>query len=127
MMALASARERNHSMLKSRNLPLKLSPTPFCQGLPGSIRAVSMPWSTIHSQQRAGDELRVVVGAQVARRTTLADQPRQHLDDTARAHRPSTSIASPSLVHSSVTVRHLSCCPFPFAFARDVQGNFERF
>ena len=25
--------------------------------------------------------------------------------------RPSTSIARPSLVHSSVTVRHLSCCP----------------
>jgi hypothetical protein len=24
------------------------SPTPFCHGLPGSIRAVSMPWSTIH-------------------------------------------------------------------------------
>src|SRR5258708_323719 len=36
-------------------------------------------------QQRAGDELRAVVGAQVARRTTLADQRRQHFDDTARA------------------------------------------
>jgi hypothetical protein len=50
IMTLAWARERNHSMLKhsSRNLPLKLSLTPFCQGLPGSIRAVSMPWSTIH-------------------------------------------------------------------------------
>lgn len=41
-MILASARERNHSRLRhsSRNLPLKLSLTPFCHGLPGSIRAV---------------------------------------------------------------------------------------
>jgi len=31
-------------MLKhsSRNLPLKLSPTTFCHGFPGSIRAVSI-------------------------------------------------------------------------------------
>jgi hypothetical protein len=50
MTTLAWARERNHSALKhsSRNLPLKLSATPFCQGLPGSINAVSMPWSAIH-------------------------------------------------------------------------------
>ena len=37
-------RLRNHSMLKhsSRNLPLKLSLSPFCHGLPGSIKAVSI-------------------------------------------------------------------------------------
>ncbi len=29
---------------------MKLSADPFCQGLPGSINAVSMPWSTIHVQ-----------------------------------------------------------------------------
>ena len=34
-------------------------------------------------RQRAGDELGAVVGAQVARRTTFADEPRQHLFDTA--------------------------------------------
>src|SRR5258706_6950082 len=32
----------------SRNLPLRLSVTPFCQGLPGSINAVPMPCATIH-------------------------------------------------------------------------------
>ena len=34
MTILASARERNHSRLRhsSRNLPLKLSVVPFCQG-----------------------------------------------------------------------------------------------
>ena len=30
----------------ARNLPLKLSVTPFCQGLPGSINAVPMPCAT---------------------------------------------------------------------------------
>jgi len=40
-------------------------------------------------QQRASDELRSVVGAQVVRYTALADQPRQHLDDAARTDRPS--------------------------------------
>jgi hypothetical protein len=44
------ARERNHSRLRhsSRNLPLKLSATPFCQGLPGSINAVQIPCATVH-------------------------------------------------------------------------------
>ena len=36
--------ELRHS---SRNLPLKLCVTPFCQGLPGSINAVPMPCATI--------------------------------------------------------------------------------
>jgi hypothetical protein len=35
----------------SRNLPLKLSATPFCQGLPGSINAVPMPWATIQDNR----------------------------------------------------------------------------
>ena len=49
MTTFASARDRNHSRLRhsSRNLPLKLSATPFCQGLPGSINAVPMPCATI--------------------------------------------------------------------------------
>src|SRR5256885_16629533 len=48
-MTFASARERNHSRLRhsSRNLPLKLSVTPFCQGLPSSINAVLIPCATI--------------------------------------------------------------------------------
>jgi len=48
MTTFASARERNHSRLRhsSRNLPLKLSATPFCQGLPGSINAVPIPCAT---------------------------------------------------------------------------------
>jgi hypothetical protein len=32
----------------SRNLPLKLSTTPFCQDLPGSINAVLMSCAAIH-------------------------------------------------------------------------------
>jgi len=52
MITFASARERNHSRLRhsSRNLPLKLSATPFCQGLPGSINAVSIPCATIQDK-----------------------------------------------------------------------------
>src|SRR5919197_4952262 len=48
-MTFASAREKNHSRLKhsSRNLPLKLSVTAFCQGSPGSINAVLIPCATI--------------------------------------------------------------------------------
>ena len=46
MTTLASVRERNHSMERhsSRHLPLKLSTMPFCQGLPGSIKAMPSPW-----------------------------------------------------------------------------------
>src|SRR5919109_4481680 len=52
MMTFASARERNHSRLRhsSRNLALKLSVTPFCQGLPGSINAVLIPCATIQDK-----------------------------------------------------------------------------
>jgi len=60
MTILASAQERNHSRLRhsSRNLPLKLSVAPFCQGSLGSINAVSMSWSTIHFSN-GRDEVRV--------------------------------------------------------------------
>lgn len=49
MTTSASARARNHSMLRhsSRNLPLKLSLTSICHGLPGSLNAVPMPCTTI--------------------------------------------------------------------------------
>ncbi len=45
----ALSSDRSHSTLRhsSRNLPLKLSSAPFCQGLPGSITAVSTPASVI--------------------------------------------------------------------------------
>ena len=49
--AMASARERKHSKLRrsSRSFPLKLSLLPFCQGLPGSIKAMTIPLCAIHS------------------------------------------------------------------------------
>jgi hypothetical protein len=42
----------------SRDLPLKLAVTPFCQGLPGSISAASMPWATIWGLLSLGDKVR---------------------------------------------------------------------
>lgn len=55
MITFASAREWNHSRLRhsSRNLPLKLSVTPFCQGLPGSINAVPIQEGRGASWERA--------------------------------------------------------------------------
>lgn len=52
MTTLASRRERNHSTDRhsSRNLPLKLSSAPFCQGLPESLSSVAMPAPAIHSR-----------------------------------------------------------------------------
>jgi hypothetical protein len=52
-MAFASARERDPSRPRhsTRNLPLKLSVTPFCQGLPGLMKAVPMPCATIHDKE----------------------------------------------------------------------------
>jgi hypothetical protein len=49
MIAAASRRVRNHSMLKhsSRSRPLKLSSVPFCQGFPGAMCAVSMPSAVV--------------------------------------------------------------------------------
>lgn len=45
MITAASRRDLNHSSNRhsSRNLPLKLSSVPFCQGLPGSLSTVAMP------------------------------------------------------------------------------------
>src|SRR5580704_17393039 len=87
MITFASVRERNHSRLghSSRNLPLKLSVTPFCQGLPGSINAVPMPCATIQDN-RALDtnsgplSLRRNVGAPRA-----LTRRRQHFDDARGA------------------------------------------
>jgi len=83
----ASARERNHSRLRhsSRNLPLKLSLTPFCHGLPGSMNAVPMPWSTIHFSTARATNSGPFVATQVSGRAALADQPREDLDDARRA------------------------------------------
>src|ERR1700722_10617980 len=86
MMTFASARERNHSRFRhsSRNLPLKLSATPFCQGLPGSINAVPMPCDP--GQQGLGYELWPVVAAQECRRAACTHEARQHIDHAWRAH-----------------------------------------
>ena len=64
------------------------------------------------AQDRARDELRPVVRAQIPRRAVDAHELRQHLDDAADRMPPATSIAKHSRVHSSMTVRHFSCCPF---------------
>ena len=72
----------------SRNLPLKLSSAPFCQGPHPELRIDQRSLDSLVGdplQQRPQDELRAVVGAQVERGPAFADQPRQHLDDTARA------------------------------------------
>ena len=62
----ASARERNHSRLRhsSRNLPLKLSPTPFCHGLPGSIvvRGDSL-WNIARARYGTGFRHTLIYGA----------------------------------------------------------------
>ena len=81
----ASARFRNHcsERCSSRNLPLNDSSAPFCHGLPGSMSAVSICAVVQPAQDRARDELRAVVGAQVARRAVHAHELRQHLDDAA--------------------------------------------
>ena len=82
MITFASARERNHSRLRhsSRNLPLKLSVTPFCQGLPGSINAVPMPCATIQDN-RALETNSGPLSLQERRRAARAQEARQHLDD----------------------------------------------
>ena len=79
MMTFASARERNHSRLRhsSRNLPLKLSPTPFCQACwarlmrcrcPARQSRTAEPWKRTPDRCRcAGRPARV-----------LAHQTRQH-------------------------------------------------
>src|SRR5262245_48568929 len=94
-----------------RNLPLKLSVTPFCQGLPGSINAVPMPCATIQDNSA----LDTNAGPLSLRRNVGAPRSLTRRDSSSITRgermRPSTSIARPSLVNSSVTVRHLSCWP----------------
>ena len=65
----------------SRNLPLKLSLVPFCQGLPGSMSGPMFAFGD-PPQDRPRDELRAVVRPQVARCAVNADQPGQHFDDS---------------------------------------------
>ena len=63
-------------------------------------------------QQRLRYELWAVIAAQKGRCAALADQTRARTSITrGERMRLATSIASPSLVNSSVTVRHLSCWP----------------
>ena len=90
-------------------LPLKLSSVPFCQGLPGSIRATSMFDSTIHSRiallMNSGPlSERKIAGAPcwlTSRASTSITRFERML--------PATSIAKLSRVNSSTTVKHLSC------------------
>jgi hypothetical protein len=76
MMIYGSARERNHSRLihSSRNLPLKLSVTPFYQGLSRSINAVPMLLRDDPRQQSFGYKLWSIIAAQEPRGAACADQ-----------------------------------------------------
>ena len=82
---------------------------PFCQGLPGSINAMPIFCAAIQDNSALDTNsgplsLRSTVGtprALIRRDSTSITR--------AERMRPSTSIANPSLVNSSVTVRHLSC------------------
>src|SRR3954454_785562 len=100
MITFASARDRNHSRLRhsSRNLPLKLSVTPFCQGLPGSIKAVPMPCSTIHDNSAFDTNsgplsLRRIGGAAGSLLTAASTAPAP----ASSRHRKDRAAASPTL------------------------------
>ena len=80
-----SISEPLHVRHSSRNLPLKDSLLPFCQGFPGSMCAVSMFACVQPVQNRSGDKLRAVVRSQVLGAAVNADQLAQHLDDSAGA------------------------------------------
>src|SRR5512134_183653 len=60
-------------------------------------------------EQSTRDKFRAVVGPEAQRRAPLRHEPGEHLDHATRSNAASTSMASPSFVHSSVTVRHFSC------------------
>ncbi len=100
---------RNHSGLghASRNLPSKLSPTPFCQGLPGSINAVPMPCPTIPFKGARATNC----GLLSERRCGGAINRASSSITREQRMRPPASMASSSLVHSSLRVRHRSCRP----------------
>ena len=78
-------------------------------GLPVSINAVPMPCVTIHDSSA----LDTNSGPLSLRRNLGAPRALTRRDNTSMTRpermRPSTSIAKPSLVNSSATVRHLSC------------------
>ena len=83
MTTLASRRLVNQLMLRhsSRNLPLKLSFVPFCQGLPGAMNAVSMPArlsqpSTASETNSGPLSLRMTRGAPRMSQTGLSDPSR---------------------------------------------------
>jgi hypothetical protein len=65
-------RDRNHSRLRhsSRNLPLKLAATPFCQGLPGSTNAVPMPCMTVNGPRNL-----LTLGRAIFPTWRVGDQP----------------------------------------------------
>ena len=60
------------------------SSVPFCQGLPGSMNAVSIADGLHPAQNRGRHELRTVVGPEIARGAVHADELRQHLNDPPR-------------------------------------------
>jgi hypothetical protein len=62
-------------------------------------------------QQSMRDELRTIVRTKIQRRAALADETVSTSITRPDRMRPSTSMARPSLVHSSVTVRHFNCWP----------------
>jgi hypothetical protein len=103
------AQVRNHSRLRhsSRNLPLKLSFVPFCQGFPGAMNAVSIPSRCSHpmtaidtnSGPLSERNTRGAPRSLTSRLRTSSTRPERN--------RPAASIANTSRVHSSITVRRL--------------------
>ena len=67
----------------SRKRPLKLSSVPFCQGLPGSMWAVSMPSAVVQRRIALETNSGPLSDLQVARGAARADEPREHVDDAA--------------------------------------------
>ena len=86
---------------------MKLSATPFCQGLPGSINAVPIPCATIQDSSAFDTNS----GPLSERRKAGAPRALTRRDSTSITRgermRPSTSIASPSLVGHRQTLELL--------------------
>src|SRR3990167_2893556 len=113
MTTAASLRDLNYSSDRhsSRSLPLKLSSAPFCQGLPGSLRAVAMPAWEIHSRMAwltnsgpLSERMNSGAPCMLTSRESTSTTRRERME-------PATSIARHSRVYSSMTVRHLICWP----------------
>src|SRR5262249_58766113 len=77
----------------------------FMLSLLNTVTAMGMGDSR---QERLRHELRAVVAAQESRCAALADETREHLDHPRRGDAAVDINRQPSLVNSSVTVRHLS-------------------